>query len=140
MSRTTIMRDGAVVFRTKLFTSSKSAQAFARCVAGNASRFCDVMVHQSDRAKTPKFFVTFRPVSAARQADAYMQEWNKNERRADEQGGDFIYWQAPDDTRKSWVFNPHSGETYVMWTGHCTCPQKEFRLNRAAMPVPSANP
>ena len=131
MPHTTITPDGAIVYRTKLMEREK-AGAFARMIGANATRFCDVQIVPSN-GKTARYFVTFRPVSAAKQGDMYQREWDKNADRAEAEGADYIYWRDPDDWRRTWVFNPKSGETYEMWLGHCACPQKKFRLGRAAL-------
>ena len=69
----------------------------------------------------------------ARCGTLYEAEWNKNAARAEAEGADFIYWKDPDEWRRTWVFNPKSGETHEMWLGRCACPQKKFRLDRAAL-------
>ena len=131
MPHTTIDATGAVVYRTKLMEAERAA-AYARMIGANETRFCAVKIVAST-GKTARYFVEFRPVNIQRQADLYEVEYNKNVARAASEGADYIYWKDTDKPLLTWVFNPRSGETYEMWQGRCACPQKRFRLERAAM-------
>ena len=131
MPHTTIDETGAVVYRTKLMEIAR-AGAYARMIGANAGRFEGVKIVAS-AGKTARYFVQFRPVSVQRQGDIYGAEHQKNAARAEAEGGDYIYWKDPDIARRTWVFNPASGETYDMWSGICQCPQKQFRLTQAAL-------
>ena len=131
MAHTTIANTGAVVYRTKLMELAQ-AGAFARMVRANETRFTQVEIGAS-KGKTGRYFVTFRPVSAERCGAIFQAEYDKNAARAEAEGADYIYWRDTDNPRRTWVFNPKSGETYPMDKGFCGCPQKEFRLNKAGM-------
>ena len=131
MPHTTITADGAIVYRTVLMEAERAA-AFARMIGANDTRFCAVQIVPSN-GKTARFYVTFRPVSADKCGDMYMAEYNKNVARAEAEGADYIFWKDTDKPMLAWVFNPKSGETYEMWQGRCACPQKRFRLDRAAL-------
>lgn len=128
MSHSFINADGVVMYRTVLLPLTQAA-AFARCIGSNA-RFASVAIQRSEKAKTEKFFVTFRPASDSAAGRLYEAEYNKNVKRADEQGADFIFWQDPDNQSLEWVFNPYSGETHQIVNGVCQCPHKQFRLSR----------
>jgi hypothetical protein len=132
MPHTTIETNGSIVYRTQLFSIFSQALSFTKCLAAN-ERFSDVTLHRSETAKTPKWFVTFQPANPLKRGDLYLAEWNKNEKKADEQGGDFVFWQDPDNDHRSWVFNPISGATYEMTDGCCSCPHKVNRLTNAAL-------
>jgi len=132
MPRQTILQGGSLAYRTTLLPLDRAA-AFAKMIDANASRFADVEIIRSDRARTEKYFVQFRPVNRERQQDMYTREWDKNQKRADEQGQDFIYFLNTDNPTVTFVFNPHSGETWEMFGGHCQCPHKQFRLNAASL-------
>lgn len=131
MSRTQILSTGAIAYRTRNMDLTRAA-AFARCIEANAIRFRDVVICEAHTA-TPQYYVQFRPSSVKRQADLYQSEWDKNQRRADAEGADYVYADDPDNMGTTWVFNPHSGETYQMFQGHCQCPHKLFRCTAAGL-------
>jgi predicted nucleic acid-binding Zn finger protein len=131
MPHTTIATDGAIVYRTKLMEAERAA-AFARMIGANATRFEAVQIVPSN-GKTERFYITFRPVSAAKQSEMYQAEYDKNADRATIEGADYLFWKDPDSPYRIWVFNPKSGETYPMDKGFCQCPQAEYRCRKAAL-------
>lgn len=130
MPHTAIQTDGSIVYRTKLMPLTRAA-SFARCLDGN-TRFTSVMLEKPAKAKADKFFVTFRPANPERQTALYQTEWDKREARAENEGGDYIFWKDPDG-RFWWVFNPLSGETYELTPFSCSCPDYQFRCNKAGL-------
>ena len=122
---TAILSSGQCVHKSKPLPLDRAA-AFARCITANASRFFRVEILPAPREK-------FRVQFATYSNSAYQAEYEKNAGRAAAEGSDYIYWQDTDNPRRVWVFNPASGETYPIDSGFCSCPQKQFRLNRAAL-------
>ena len=132
MPRTTIGTDGHCYYRTKA-TGAAQAQAFARLLRGNSGRFHCVTVNACKRSGD-KFFVQFAPLVTSRAAQTpYTREYAKNAERAALEGPDYIYIADPADSRRVNVYNPHSGETYEMFRGMCSCPHKTYRLEKAAL-------
>lgn len=133
MAHTTILPDGTIVYRTALMERSR-AFGFARCLNGNAGRFSDVEVLRSERAKgCTSWFVRFRPARRERQGLLLQREWDKRAARAEEEGGEYIFWPDPDSAGDYWCFNPKSGETYQVNCFRCTCPDFHYRCNRAGI-------
>lgn len=137
MPHTTIGPDGRVTYRTSLFTLQAKAQSFARCLTAN-NRFERVLVHASQTAKTPKWFVTFEPTSESRKDAIHAGQQDARAQRAAEQ--EFIFWPDPDrrtvngDPLFWWCFSLSSGETYeVSPLGGCTCPDYQFRCQCAGL-------
>jgi len=130
MSRSTILRTGAVAFRTTLLTEAR-AESFARMLAGNA-RFEDIEVQESSRAKSERaFFVTFSPSSAARKDLIFMAQWDSRRTKGEGEGADYTFWPDDDNAGCFWVFNPISGETYTTSIFSCSCPDYLYRASRA---------
>jgi hypothetical protein len=131
MSRTIITNDGFILYRTTLMPWARAA-AFAKCIATNA-RFTDVELLPSAKAKGDQYYIIFRPTNTERQLDMYQAEYDKRAQRAEEEGGDYIFFDCPDTPRKSVVFNPASGKVYEMLGGHCSCPDKQYRCSAASL-------
>lgn len=131
MSREIITKSGAIVYRTKLMSDAAAAR-FASCLRGN-SRFCDVETVESQTAKTPKSFVTFRPSSRERQGDMLVSQWNQRAERAATEGMCYIFVADSDHTGDYWCFNPISLETYQVSSFRCSCPDFVYRCDRAGI-------
>lgn len=127
MTRSTIREDGKVTYRTSLFSSLPKAQAFAKCVSSNATRFESVLVHKSLTAKTDKWFVTFLPVNESRKDAIFQTQIDSRTARAESQ--EFIFWQA-EETNVWWCFSVHSGETYEVTLFDCDCPDYVCRCQK----------
>lgn len=132
MSRTTITRTGAICYRTKPMPLSL-ASSFALMLQGNAERFCEVAITQSQRTKAESYFVQFRPVNPQRQGDLYEREFNARKERGETEGLDYIFWADPDNPAVTWCFNPASGETYQLGLCSCSCPDYQIRCERAGL-------
>jgi hypothetical protein len=132
MSRTTITPTGTICYRSKCLPLSIAA-SFAKCVQANATRFCDVEIQKSDKSRSEKFFVTFRPVNPTRQADLYEAQYNARAERAQQEGSEYIFWKDTDNPGTDWCFNPVSGETYQVSTFSCSCPDYLFRCEKAGL-------
>ena len=119
-------------YRTKLMPYPQASR-FARCLQANGSRFFNVQVVEQPKARGARdHFVTFSPRSVdsrLRMADE-QQEKRANTARA--QGADYIFCLDTDGSRPFYrVFNPHSGETYELAGGACSCPDFVYRLSKA---------
>ena len=131
MPRSTIQPDGRVTYRTALFTSLPKAQSFGRCLTANDSRFERIMVHASQTAKTPKWFVTFEPKANVRKDAIHAGQQDARRQRAAEQ--EFIFWPDPDTINLYWCFSVSSGEPYEVTLGDCACPDYRFRCRCAGI-------
>lgn len=130
MSRTTITTTGQVVYRTKLMDLSR-ANSFARCISSN-TRFSDVLVERSERAKSEKnCFVTFQPMSEERKDAIHQAQQDARTHRGETQ--EFIFWQDPDHINSFWCFSVESGETYQVDLFSCTCPDYVYRCQCAGL-------
>lgn len=132
MPQEIIRSDGAICYRTKPMEPGQAAR-FARCLLANRDRFCDVQQHDSSHTRTPKVFITFRPVNRERQGDMYLRQWDARKERAQDEGWDYIFWPDPDRRGLYWCFNPLSGETYEVTCFDCTCPDYRYRCSKAAI-------
>jgi hypothetical protein len=133
MPHETINSDGTISYRTKLLRDLQFAARFARCLRANATRFCDVEIVPSLKAKGDAWYVSFRPINRERQIEMLERQADARRQRAAEEGLDYIFWADPDHTGSYWCFNPKSGETYEVSIFSCTCPDYEFRCKRAAI-------
>lgn len=132
MAHTTILPDGTIVYRTALMERNR-AFGFARCLAANAGRFCDVEVLQSARAKgAAAWFVRFRPARRERLSALLQAEWDKRAKKAAEEGGEYVFVRFAGESH-TWCFNPISGETYQVTAFSCSCPDFQFRCSKAGI-------
>ncbi len=125
----TILR-GEIGYRTTAMLP-EAAQAFARCITANATRFCNVQLCVSLNTKVEKLFVRFQPVSADRQETIRHEQQEARAERALEQP--FMFWKDPDNRMMTWCFSVSSGETYQVTPRDCTCPDFIYRCKDAGI-------
>lgn len=111
-----------LTYRTKLLAADQAAR-FARCLAANPT-FTQVATHESTRS-AGKFFVSFLPVSPARQQDMLTREQDARTERAHREGSDYL-WARDLDGDWHWCLS-RSGETYEVTLHSCTCPDYAYR-------------
>lgn len=113
-----ITNTGSLSYRTKLMPRSK-AESFAAALRANA-HFTAVAVVQSERAKTPKFFVDFLPSNPARLEEMARRQQDARAERAVTQ--QFTFVRDPDHPFFH-CFSHGSGETYEidLYGTSCNC-------------------
>jgi hypothetical protein len=98
------------------------AASFAKALEANP-RFEQVDLKQSRQAKGACYYVTFRPVSEARQAAIERHQQETRQERALAQGGQYLWCR---DEGFVWCLST-SGEVYQVTPSDCTCPDFAYR-------------
>ena len=128
MAITIVGSPAGISYRTKCLPKLQ-AERFAKCLAANP-RFIDVDITQSLKAKSERcWFVTYRPVSEARQAAMVAMQQESREERALAEGANYVWCLDKDGGRPFYWLMGASGEVYeVDGQGRsCSCPDFVYR-------------
>jgi hypothetical protein len=117
---------GKLSFRTRCMDIERAGR-FARCLLANATRFTEVEICESKRARgEERWFVCFLPISLARQAAMVDRQQRAREVRAATQTFTVV---ADPDADFLHVYSHHSQETYEVSipAATCSCPDQHYR-------------
>jgi hypothetical protein len=118
---------GMISFRTRCMELERAAR-FARCLSANETRFTDVEIRESKKARgAARWFVCYQPANPRRQAAMLSRQQDLQEQRAAER--EYTVVRDPDHDYLH-VFSHHSGDTHeVSLAGaSCTCGHFTYRL------------
>lgn len=118
---------GMISFRTRCMDLEHAAR-FARCLSANETRFRDVEIRESKRAKgEARWFVCFLPLKAERVEKMLDAQQSAREERAATQTFTVV---ADPDFDYLHVYSHSSQETYEVsiQVATCSCPDHTYRL------------